>query len=251
MSTILHVEPSEFFTEMTGSLLKDKGYEYIYTDSYNEALLLLEEYDIDLILLSLEGNGMKSEDFVKNVNYTLNEMPICVVSGNKLNANMQHFMNLGIIQYIDKEDIEKGLIKYIDSIFKHDQYLDRLRDFSVAVIEDSHFSRLHLKEIFDSYKIKKVKYFTSGIELLKSQSVFDVYLVDLVLKDEFGKNIISSIREKNKSSLIFAVTSLNNPRLLSDVLDNGADDIINKPVEEKVFISKLKSHIRRDGELSL
>lgn len=251
MSTILHVEPSEFFTGITRNLLKDDKYEYIYTDSYNEALLLLEEYEIDLILLSLEGNGMRVEDFVKNVSYTLNEMPICVVSGNKLNANMQHFMNLGIIQYIDKEDIEKGLIKYIDSIFKPDQYLDQLRNLSIAVIEDSHFSRLHLKEIFDLYKIKNVKYFTSGIELLESNKTFNVYLVDLVLKDEFGKNIIASIREKNKNSLIFAVTSLNNPKLLSDVLDNGADDIINKPVEEKVFISKLKSHIRRDGDLSL
>lgn len=249
MRTILHVEPSEFFTEMIKHILRDKGYEYIYTDSYNEALLLMEEYDIDLILLSLEGNGMRCEDFVKNVSYTFNEMPICVVSGNKLNANMQHFMNLGIIQYIDKEEIKQGLVKYIGSIFRHDEYLDILRDLSIAVIEDSHFSRLHLKEIFDSYKIKKVKYFTSGVELLDDERGFDVYLVDLVLKDEFGKNIIASIREKNKNSLIFAVTSLNNPRLLSDVLDNGADDIISKPVEDKVFISKLKSHIRRQSKV--
>lgn len=245
MRTILHVEPSEFFTEMIRGLLRDKGYEYIYTDSYNEALLLLEEYDVDVILLSLEGNGMRCEDFVKNVSYSFNEMPICVVSGNKLNASMQHFMNLGIIQYIDKEGIREALVKYIDSIFKHDDCLDILREFSIAVIEDSHFSRLHLKEIFDSYKIKKVKYFASGSELLEDKGSFDVYLVDLVLKDEFGKNIISSIREKDNNSLIFAVTSLNNPRLLSDVLDSGADDIINKPVQEKIFISKLKSHIRR------
>lgn len=249
MRTILHVEPSEFFTGMIRGLLKDKDYDYIYTDSYNEALLLLEEYSVDLILLSLEGNGMRCEDFVKNVSYTFNEMPICVVSGNKLNANMQHFMNLGVIQYIDKEDIKEGLLKYIDGIFKHDTYLDHLRNLDIAVIEDSHFSRLHLKEIFDLYKIKNVKYFESGTELLEGEKTFDVYLVDLVLKDEFGKNIISSIREKSDSALIFAVTALNNPRLLSDVLDNGADDIINKPVEEKVFISKLKSHIRRDGKL--
>lgn len=245
MRTVLHVEPSEFFTEMIRGLLKEKDYEYICTDSYNEALLLLEEYDIDLILLSLEGNGMRCEDFVKNVSYTFNEMPICVVSGNKLNANMQHFMNLGVIQYVDKEEIKEGLVKYIDGIFKPDEYLDILRMLSIAVIEDSHFSRLHLKEIFDLYKIKHVKYFASGAELIEDSKKFDVYLVDLVLKDEFGKNIIASIREKNENALIFAVTSLNNPKLLSDVLDNGADDIINKPVEDKVFISKLKSHIRR------
>ena len=74
---------------------------------------------------------------------------------------------------------------------------------------------------------------------------YDIYLVDLVLQDEFGKNIITELREKNKDALIFAVTSLNNPNLLADVIDSGADDIIVKPIEEKVFIAKLKSFVRK------
>ena len=58
-------------------------------------------------------------------------------------------------------------------------------------------------------------------------------------------NIITELREKNKDALIFAVTSLNNPNLLADVIDSGADDIIVKPIEEKVFIAKLKSFVRK------
>ena len=158
---------------------------------------------------------------------------------------MQQFMNLGVIQYIDKEEVDEALIKYIDNIFKLDKYLEILKEKDIAVIEDSHFSRLHLKDIFDRYKIKSVRYFESGIELAESKKNYDIYLVDLVLQDEFGKNIITELREKNKDALIFAVTSLNNPNLLADVIDSGADDIIVKPIEEKVFIAKLKSFIRK------
>ena len=59
------------------------------------------------------------------------------------------------------------------------------------------------------------------------------------------KNIIAELREKSDESLIFAVTSLNNPNLLADVIDSGADDIIIKPIEEKIFIAKLKSFVRK------
>lgn len=245
MHTILHIEPSEFFTQVIKGMLKDKDYEYISTDSYNEALILLEEIKVDLVLVSLEGNGMKSEEFIKSITYRFEDLPICIVSGNKLNANMQQFMNLGIIQYIDKEAIEDELEKYIANIFKKDEYLDALRECSIAVIEDSHFSRLHLKEIFNNYEIKNVRYFESGNELLESKKKFDIYLVDLVLQDEFGKNIISDLKEDNEDALVFAVTSLNNPKLLADVIDSGANDIISKPIEEKIFIAKMKSYMRR------
>ena len=120
-----------------------------------------------------------------------------------------------------------------------------LKEKEIAVIEDSHFSRLHLKDIFDRYKIKSLRYFESGTELAESKKIYDIYLLDLVLQDEFGKNIIAELREKSDESLIFAVTSLNNPNLLADVIDSGADDIIIKPIEEKIFIAKLKSFVRK------
>lgn len=90
-----------------------------------------------------------------------------------------------------------------------------------------------------------MRYFESGTELAESKKIYDIYLVDLVLQDEFGKNIIAELREKSDESLIFAVTSLNNPNLLADVIDSGADDIIIKPIEEKIFIAKLKSFVRK------
>ena len=151
MKTILHIEPSAFFVEVIRKKFNDSEYEYLSTDSYNEALILLEEFDVDLIISSFEGNGMTCEEFIKNVTYSYQDIPVCILSGNKLNSNMQQFMNLGVIQYIDKEEVNEALIKYIDNIFKMDKYLQILKEKEIAVIEDSHFSMLHLKDIFDRY----------------------------------------------------------------------------------------------------
>ena len=57
MKTILHIEPSAFFVEVIRKKFNDSEYEYLSTDSYNEALILLEEFDVDLIISSFEGNG--------------------------------------------------------------------------------------------------------------------------------------------------------------------------------------------------
>ena len=45
-----------------------------------------------------------------------------------------------------------------------------------------------------------MRYFESGTELAESKKIYDIYLVDLVLQDEFGKNIIAELREKSDVS---------------------------------------------------
>ncbi len=71
-----------------------------------------------------------------------------------------------------------------------------------------------------------------------------MYLIDMVLENEFGKTLIRQIRRNNINSSIIAVTVLDNNKTLSNILNCGADDIINKPLDEKLFIAKLKSNIR-------
>lgn len=89
MKTISHIEPSTFFVEFIKEKFNDSEYVYLSTDSYNEALILLEEFDVDLIISSFEGNCMTCEEFIKEVTYSYQDIPVCILSGNKLNANMQ------------------------------------------------------------------------------------------------------------------------------------------------------------------
>lgn len=246
MRIVLHIEPSEFVSKVVESIIKDRGYEYIWTTSYSDALVTLEEYDVDMIFVSLIGDGMAIDDFIKNVNYINSDIPICVVSSNKFDGTIQRVLNLGARQYIDKHNIESEMVDYIDNYFINDRYMENMRDISIAVVDDCPFARMTLKDIFNKYGLKNVKYFASGAELQHSNIKYDVYLIDIFLKDEFGKNIISQLREERGNSvLLLAVTALENSNILAEIIDRGADDIIPKPIVETLFMSKLKSYTRK------
>lgn len=64
------------------------------------------------------------------------------------------------------------------------------------------------------------------------------------MKNEFGKDLIRNLRINNIEAIIVAVTALDNAKTLASILDVGANDIISKPINENLFISKLKSNIR-------
>ena len=119
-----------------------------------------------------------------------------------------------------------------------------LNDRQVAIIDDNVLSRLEVKNILQKYHSKNIYSFNNGCELFKANKTFDIYLVDIVLKNESGLNLIKKIKSLNKDSIIIAITALYNQDVLSEALDFGADDIINKPINEKLLISKINARLR-------
>ena len=95
-----------------------------------------------------------------------------------------------------------------------------------------------------NYNIEDIEYYEGGNELFKSNKKYDIYLIDMILKDEYGSNIIRRVREENEKAIIIAMTALDNQETLAEVLDYGADDVVNKPLNGKFLISKLKARIR-------
>lgn len=246
MHRILHVEPSEFFTKLAKELIMKEGYSYTATNSYNDAIMIIQEEYIDLVMISLEGDGMSNEEFIKSIKEIDSRLPICVVSSNKMDDSLKDLMNLGVVQYIFKKDMEKELISHLKEALKYPPNNEILKRTSIAIIDDSHLFKLYLKEMLNKYEFDKVKYFSSGKSLEKSGEKFEVYLVDIILENEFGKNVISNIRKERENALIIGITGLNNPEVLADIVDNGADDVIVKPIDEPVLISKIKAHLRRN-----
>ncbi|WP_010294943.1 response regulator [Clostridium senegalense] len=119
-----------------------------------------------------------------------------------------------------------------------------LKLLNFAIVDDNSLEKMIEKDILNKYGINNVEYFNSGKELFESGKKYDLYLIDIVLQNEFGKDLIQKIRNNNRKAIIIAVTSLTNSKILSSILNSGADDIIGKPIDENLFISKLKTNIR-------
>lgn len=233
------------FRKMLKGILDKKGYYYIATDNFAEAEEILNREHISLIITSFIADGDTIEKFISNVNFGEHrEVPIFLVTSNEMDSDKKRIMNLGITDYITKDVFLDEISKHIDMIFQEDQYMNDLKEAKIAVLDDSNFELKRNKDILDKYDIKNVDYYSTGRELLNSDKKYDIYLIDIVLNHEFGKNIIMNIKRNNINSSIIAVTGITNPKTISSILNAGADDFITKPVEENLFIAKLKANVR-------
>ncbi|WP_027624858.1 response regulator [Clostridium lundense] len=245
MYTVLHIEPSEFCSNIVKNILQEKGYDYIWTDSFKEANAILYECEVDLIITSLLGREGEIESFVSNFNTSnKGEIPIFVVTGDNIDEKKKKLFNLGISDYILKENLQEEISKHIEAVFQEDQYMVELREARIAIVDDSSFESAIEEDLLKKYGVNNYDYYKSGRDLIESGKKYDIYLIDMLLKNEFGKNIIRYIRRNNKKATIIAVTVLNNPKTLAGIINAGADDFINKPIDENLFITKLKSNIR-------
>lgn len=245
MYTVLHIEQSEFFYNMVRKMLEEQGYEYINTDSFNDAHYIMENNDVDLIITSLLAKGGTIEDFIKEVNSSnKREIPIFVVTGDNINEKKKGLFNLGISDYILKENLQDEIYKHVQAVLEDDEHMKNLREARIAIVDDSSLEYVIVRDILKKYQVENLEFYRTGKDLMDSGKNYDIYLVDLILQNEYGKNIIRQIRRNNIKANIIAITSLDNTKTLSSVLNAGADDFILKPLEEGLFIAKLKSNIR-------
>lgn len=183
------------------------------------------------------------EDFLKFINKKY-DIPVFVVTSDDVEDNIKSIINLGINEYIHKKDLEFELKKYLDTVFRTDEYIKDLQEANIALVEDNDMYTKISKNILNKNNILNVDYYKDGQTLLNSGKSYDLYLIDIILKNEFGKDLIRKIRRNNIDCSIVVVTALDNNRTLANILNSGADDIITKPIDEELFIAKLKSNIR-------
>jgi len=243
MSNVLHVEQSSFFEKLLEDIVSEKGYRYINVKGFDEAKDVLFNNKIDLIITSLYAKGGQLEDFLKFINKKY-DIPVFVVTSDDVDDNIKSIINLGINEYIHKKDLEFELKKYLDTVFRTDEYIKDLQEANIALVEDNDMYTKISKNILNKNNILNVDYYKDGQTLLNSGKSYDLYLIDIILKNEFGKDLIRKIRRNNIDSSIVAVTALDNNKTLANILNSGADDIITKPIDEELFIAKLKSNIR-------
>lgn len=243
MRNILHIEQSSFFKTLVEKIVVEKGYRYINAKEFKEAKEILSKESIDLLITSLYGKEGILEELIQHVNNTY-DIPVFVVTSNDLNEDRRDLINLGINEYILKKDLEDKIRKYLDNVFITDIYMKDLQEAKIAIVEDNDFFIDLEKKILKDNGILNIDYYKNGKSLLDSEKKYDIYLIDIILKNEFGKDIIRKIRRNNIESSIIAVTALDNSKALAKILDSGADDYITKPIDEELFIAKLKSNIR-------
>lgn len=118
---------------------------------------------------------------------------------------------------------------------------------SILVVDPSYSNRLYLKLTLERarYEVFEAK---DGEEALSQFNQFHPNLViteiDLPLLS--GESLVTEIKSLTEETFypIFVVTNATSPESIQEILEAGADDFLQKPYPEKLFLAKVASLLR-------
>jgi two-component system cell cycle response regulator len=221
-------------------------HDYYSADSVAVAIDILNNHAIDLIITGLELADDDGEMIIKHLSEASSEdIPIVVLTSTDSLEMRKKLFELGVVDYqIKKNFTGKRLKTYIETIELSDDLIDKLRLFKIAVVDDSIFTLNVIKNIFTLNGVEDVDYYSDAKTLLDSGIDYDLYIIDLVMPDTTGEELIYRIKEIDEDNIIILISSTSNYKTISHILNTGANDFIVKPFDANTFIIRIKSHIR-------
>ena len=116
----------------------------------------------------------------------------------------------------------------------------------ILIVDDEHRMRESLKELLSSqsYELKTSNSAKEAIEYLK-QKTFDLVLLDMVLPDMSGHQVMDYIKKQNPDTLVIVITGHASMESAIGSLRKGAYDYIRKPFEPYDLLTTVKNALNQ------
>lgn len=242
---ILNLEMSRFFSHVIAKAAGEAGFQYRNERSIEAGLTALKEWDFDLLITANILSDGGAQEFLSLISETgFRDIPVIVVTADDSPENRERFFSLGVMDFLHKSDLVPQKLKlYFDMISRGGEILDELKGFKVAVLDDCNVSLHVIRGIFKYFGVNHVEYFDSPEDMLSAGN-FDLYIIDLVISDMTGDEVLLTIKKREHYGGVLFVTGVSNQLSMAQVLSSGADDYISKPFDARDFIIRVKSVVR-------
>lgn len=157
-------------------------------------------------------------------------------------SEKEHYYNLGVASIIKvNQYLESSLSAFFLSAKEEIVTINTLRTMQVAVVDDSRFSLELIRSYFEKIEVKSVSYFQSPEAMIDKIDHFDFFIIDFVMPQYTGDELIQKIRESNKDCIIILITTYGTA--IPHGMHIGANDFLYKPFSFKMFISRVSASI--------
>jgi CheY-like chemotaxis protein len=253
---VMVVDGSKLVRKMIGDVLvRDVAdAELIACSSIEEARAALEQGAVNLVTTSLllpDGDGFALARTVREASGQA-YVPIIVVSGGAQDALESRRFTEDVTDYFDKGLGYGALAAFIRGYV----HPEPIPDARVLYVEDSKVVALATKRMLERHGMK-VMHFVGVEEALEYLEPLrgqddpgaDLVLTDVYLKGELsGSDLLHRLRNDfgyGKRRLpILVMTGDANPQNQSDLLRAGANDLVLKPIEERLLVTKTLFQLR-------
>ena len=231
------------------------GVQVIGCSSIAEARAALEQGPVDLVTTALslaDGDGL---ELARSVREAAGQayVPVIVVSGDAQQHLVERRFTEFVTDYFDKALGHEALATFIRGYVQPEP----VPGATVLYVEDSRVVAEATRRMLERQQLKVIHVITAeeAFALLTAESLgrltdqIDVVLTDVTLKGELsGRDVVERIRVDfgyGKRRLpVLVMTGDSNPHNQSELLRAGANDLVQKPIEERLLVTKVLFQLR-------
>jgi CheY-like chemotaxis protein len=233
------------------------GVEIVPCDGIAQAREALEAGAVDLVTTALslpDGDGLALARTVRAASGQ-KYVPVIVISGNAQEHLESRLFTEDVTDYFDKSLGQAALAAFIRGYVQP----EAIAGARVLYVEDSKVVALATKRMLEKHGLKVLHFIgveeaLEHLELHRGQDDVgaDLVLTDVYLKGELsGHDLLGRLRVDfayGKRRLpVLVMTGDANPDNQSELLRAGANDLVLKPIEERLLVTKTLFQLRLSG----
>jgi DNA-binding NtrC family response regulator len=125
----------------------------------------------------------------------------------------------------------------------------KLKNKKILLVDDDEWIRDSLTLYFDTEgcQIVAVETAEEGMELLKQQN-YDIILLDYKLPGIDGLTFARKVQEIRPDAIKILITAYKNKKVVSEAMNAGIRDLIDKPFTIKTIVESMSRLIHRNEE---
>jgi len=203
MSKILIVEDEDSLRELILFNLSKAGFDVLEADNANDALIFIEEFTPDLIILDVMMPGLKGTQFLQIIKRSpkFSSIPVIIISARSSESDILEGLEIGADDYITKPFSMKVLIAKIKILLRRVQKKDEnvIEYKGIYVDLETHKVFINNREISLTYKeFELLIFFLKHPKKVfsRSQLLSNIWGYDADLYTRTVDSHISSLRKK-------------------------------------------------------
>lgn len=266
--TILVIEDNAYNMKLARSLIKIGGYSILEAGSAEEGLELAKKNEPDLILMDIQLPGMDGLTATSEIkkNEALKDIPVLALTAYAMKGDEQRVLDVGCSGYITKPiDTKKFLRKLKEYLpgespgLKMGGSLPNKNSEPTNVDERAFYKKKILIVDDEPLNVKLLKakltcdkFLTmeaySGHECLElvEKELPDIILLDLMMPGIDGFDVTKILKndDRTKSIPVIHITALDSSKDKAKALKVGADEFLNKPINTKELLTRIRTLLR-------
>ncbi len=254
---VMVVDGSKLVRKLIADVLTRElpGVEVIGCDSIEDAQQALAQGPVDLVTTSLtlrDGDGLALARMVRDA-VGQAYVPVIVVSGDAQQHLEQRRFTEYVTDYFDKALGHEALATFIRGYVQP----QTIPGATILYIEDSRVVAEATKRMLERQQLNVLHVVSAeeAFTLLTAESLgrsrhrIDLVLTDVTLKGELnGRDVVERVRVDfgyGKRRLpVLVMTGDGNRHNQSELLKAGANDLVQKPIEERLLVTKVLFQLR-------